>query len=129
MNLHLPGDVREAMIRQAVEELPNECCGLLAGRGSIELSIPLVNELRSPTSYRADLSGLFEAHRRLRRDNLDLLAIYHSHPSSDAVPSRRDRAEWCHGNAAMIIISLKDEVPVVRAWQIDGDRVREMEIA
>ena len=32
MTLRLPTSMREEMIAQAVEELPNECCGIILGK-------------------------------------------------------------------------------------------------
>lgn len=118
--LRLPEDLRQQMLSQAIAESPDECCGLLAGRAeTVSLVIPLVNALHSPIEYAAEPQGLFDAMRRLREEHLELLAIYHSHPKSEAIPSRRDLREWHYGDTAMIIISLENETPVIRAWRIE----------
>src|SRR3954447_27003563 len=57
--LLIPGSFYEAMVAQALEELPNECCGFLAGAlepgelalGRVTARYPLVNDLASPTEY------------------------------------------------------------------------------
>jgi len=51
---------------------------------------------------------------------MDVVGIYHSHPKTDAIPSRTDLAwRWADG-VADLIISLSGEKPVVRAWSL-GD--------
>ena len=62
------------MLEQAQAELPNECCGLLAGRvadgvGRVEMRYPLVNELTSPVEYSAEAMSLFAAFKDMRALN------------------------------------------------------------
>src|SRR5262245_45099121 len=51
--LRLPRRIYEEMVAQAVEEVPNECCGLLAGRPGepVARRYPLVNAAASPVEY------------------------------------------------------------------------------
>jgi proteasome lid subunit RPN8/RPN11 len=63
---------------------------------------------------------MFEAHRDMHSHGLDLLAIYHSHPTSEPVPSRTD-LERNYSEAVMnLIISLKS-APLVRGWWLGAD--------
>jgi proteasome lid subunit RPN8/RPN11 len=114
------------MVAHAIQDLPNECCGLLAGPLVPELPdqtvtqcFPLLNAEASPRAYTSDPKSLFNAHRAMREHGLEILAIYHSHPTTDPIPSRKD-LEWnYHGSAVVhLIISLKAEVPLVRAWRL-----------
>jgi proteasome lid subunit RPN8/RPN11 len=114
------------MIRQAIQELPNECCGLLAGRvvtdatgeavGLVEARFPLVNELASPAEFFSEPRSMFEAMRAMRERRLDTLAVYHSHPSTEAVPSSKDRARSYDPGVMSLIVSLQAEQPHVQAW-------------
>ncbi len=84
--LHLPRRLYEEMLAQAAAELPNECCGLLAGRvadgvGVVEARYPLVNAAASPREYLSDGRSMFAAVRDIDRRGLDILAVYHSHPT------------------------------------------------
>src|SRR5947209_1384872 len=93
--LVVPRDLYDAMLAQALSERPNECCGLLAGVveggvGRVSRRYPLVNEAASPVEYLSEPRSLFEAHRDMWKSGLDVLAVYHSHPTSAAVPSRKD---------------------------------------
>jgi proteasome lid subunit RPN8/RPN11 len=128
--LLLPRRLYEEMVAQAVAELPNECCGLLAGRvesvatddaegkpvARVLRRYPLINQAASPTEYHSDDRSMLDADRSLRELNLDLLAVYHSHPSSAPVPSRKDREQNYLGPVMHFIISLLQPEPMVRAW-------------
>src|SRR5438876_9285072 len=96
----IPGPVLAAVVAHARAEYPNECCGLLAGSGDrVTKYLPVVNELASPTAYRSEPHGLFAAYKAMRAAGLDLVAIYHSHPTSAPVPSQRDLAENAYPGA------------------------------
>lgn len=123
------------MLAQAVAELPNECCGLLAGTidtsgpepvARVTHRYPLVNAAGSPVTYDADPKSLFQAHKAMRQAGVELLAIYHSHPTSEPVPSKTDRERNYYGAEVVhFIISLQGPEPVMRGWRIDGDVVTE----
>lgn len=125
------------MLSQAKAELPNECCGLLAGLveagkvGRVYQRYPLVNNAASPTEYLANDRTLFNAFRDMRQRRLDLLAVYHSHPVSGPVPSKTDLARNYFQDVMHLIISLKAQEPVMRGWWLgEGDyHAAEWEIA
>jgi proteasome lid subunit RPN8/RPN11 len=127
--LQIPGRLHAEMLAQAVTELPNECCGLLAGRdGRVTHRYPLTNALGSPVRYESDPAALFAAFKDMREQGTELLAIYHSHPTTDPVPSRIDLERNFYGEAVVhIIISLKDGVPLVRAWRLGETSYSEAE--
>jgi proteasome lid subunit RPN8/RPN11 len=87
----IPAAIRLELERHAAEEAPNEACGLIALRDSVaDRYIPCVNVAASP--YRFDLRVpdpelLFE----LEEDGCEL-AVFHSHPTDSARPSRTDLA-------------------------------------
>lgn len=125
--LEIPADIFDAMIEHAQTDAPAECCGLLAGRaGGVTRCISLRNELASPVAYQGDPRDLFAAFREMRESNLDLLAIYHSHPTSPARPSRVDLAENFYSDVPRIIISLAGDAPVVKAFRLFSDRFEEI---
>ncbi len=107
-----------------------ECCGILAGLAQrVTLFLPLRNiadiETRS-TRYYADPHDLIEVDRTLRERKLNILAIYHSHPECEAIPSRIDLQENYYGPVPRIIVSLLDETPVVRIWRLDPTSYEEL---
>jgi proteasome lid subunit RPN8/RPN11 len=109
----------EEMLAHARAELPNECCGLLAGPPGTATAThlyKLVNEAASPSEYLSAPHSLFEAHRDMRQHGTEILAIYHSHPTSDPVPSRKDLERNYDPDVMNLIISLKKAEPLVRGW-------------
>jgi proteasome lid subunit RPN8/RPN11 len=129
------------MVAQAVAELPNECCGLLAGTlgtsgadtatrtvATVVQRYPLVNAAASPVTFDAEPRDLFKAFRDMRERGLDNLAIYHSHPETEPVPSRKDLQLNNYGTAVVnLIISLKGATPLVRGWWLSDASYREAE--
>jgi proteasome lid subunit RPN8/RPN11 len=135
------------MVAQAVSELPNECCGLLAGTvhpspptthpspltthhslfiGQVERRYPLVNAAASPVEYLSDPKSLFVAVRDMNLHGIDILAVYHSHPASDPVPSRTDLERNYSPEVMNLIISLKSpQDPRVRGWWLGADKYLE----
>jgi [CysO sulfur-carrier protein]-S-L-cysteine hydrolase len=115
------------MLEQAQAELPNECCGLLAGRvvdgiARVEMRYPLVNELASPIEYSAEARSLFAAFKDMRARDLVELAIYHSHPTTAPIPSKTDRDRNFFGTEMIfLIIGLAVQPPLVRAWRLHTD--------
>src|SRR5262245_31292004 len=93
--LIVPKAVLEEMIAHAREELPRECCGLLAGErkdgeGQVRRLFRLVNSLTSPVEYESEPESMFRAMRAIDAEGLEVVAVYHSHPTSASVPSRKD---------------------------------------
>jgi len=136
--LLLTRQLYDEMIAQARAELPNECCGLLAGRivesgparhGLVVRCYPLINAAASPTEYLSEPYSMFAAEKSRRQEQLEFLAVYHSHPTSDPVPSRMDRERNYSPDVMNLIISLKAAEPVVRAWWLTAEEYREAEWA
>ena len=115
------------MVAHCVRESPLECCGILGGNSPRVSSIhPLRNDLASETRYNADGRDLIEAHIALRQREAEILAIYHSHPRWEAVPSKTDLAENHYGRVPRIIVSLCGNSPEVRVWELEPDSFREL---
>jgi proteasome lid subunit RPN8/RPN11 len=131
--LVLPRPILTAMLAQAEAERPLECCGLLAGAvdaggiGVVQVRYPLVNAAASPVEYLSDGRSMFEADRDMRRRGLDVLAVYHSHPTSPPVPSKKDLALNYSPAVVNFIISLAAAPPEVRAWWLTAESYREAE--
>ncbi len=126
------------MIAQAQAELPNECCGLLAGQvdtsvtgppvGSVLARYALINGAHSPVRYLSEEKSLFAAHRDMRQRCIDVLAIYHSHPTSAPVPSKTDLQQNYWPGVVHVIVSLERPEPEVRFWRLEPDRFTEAEV-
>lgn len=126
--LEIPAGLVEAMIAHCLRESPRECCGLLGGRPPRVSSFhPLRNvAAAAETRYDADSRDLIDAVVDLRRRDAEILAIYHSHPRWEAVPSRTDLEQNHYGAVPRIIVSLLAEPPVVRVWRLGRDDFQEL---
>ncbi len=126
--LVVPSELVAALVAQARAELPNECCGLLAGTihpsGAVDtlpvaqvvVRYPLANAAASPRRFESDPRDMLDAVRDIDRRGLDLLAVYHSHPTSLPIPSRTD-LEWnLSPRVVTLIVSLAAEPPLLAAW-------------
>jgi len=120
----------DAIVKQALDEAPLECCGFLAGRdGAAEEIYPLTNVERSPVLYRADSAEMFRAIRDMEDRDLELVAIYHSHTRSPAYPSSTDVAQAYYPDAVYLIVSLRDpDRPELRGFRIRDAKVEEVSL-
>jgi proteasome lid subunit RPN8/RPN11 len=125
--------VNNAILAHASAEAPNEACGLVAGqRGSNRGTVfhPARNELASPYRFDVHPADLVRILDDIDRAGHELVAIFHSHPCSAAAPSALDRREARY--AVPHLIAGKeggDDGPrTLRAWQIEGSSVQELEI-
>jgi proteasome lid subunit RPN8/RPN11 len=83
--------LRRALEEHAAAEAPNEACGLIALRNGVaERYVPCVNTAASP--YRFDLRVPDPALIFELEDGGYELAVFHSHPTGSARPSRTDIA-------------------------------------
>ena len=107
---------------QALQEAPNECCGLLVGTGGlIDEAVPTRNVLSQPSRYQIDPGQHIDLNRRLRGTSRSVIGAYHSHPRNEAVPSPRDLVEAHYPEFVWLIVSLAGDRPDFRAYRIaDG---------
>lgn|SRR5262245_25563024 len=130
--LLLPRKLYEQMVAQAKAELPNECCGLLAGRledggrvGCVLACYPLVNAAASPREYLSEPKSMFNAVRDMDRKGLEILAVYHSHPTSEPIPSRTDLERSFSDWVVNFILSLSSEPATMRGWWLTATEFHE----
>lgn len=127
--LKLSADIREAIIRQAVQELPNESCGYLAGVGDeIREGIPMINVDHSPEHFSFDPAEQFQALKTARSKELSLIAVYHSHPETPARLSEEDIRLANDPRIVYIIVSLAGDAPEIRGYRVNNKEVTEVPI-
>ena len=116
----------EDIIAHARAEAPLECCGILAGTDDKVLKLyRTTNSQKSPLRYNVEPNELLRIYRELDEKDWQLLAIYHSHPHSEAYPSLTDiKLAQCL-DVLHLIVSLRETVPVVRAFWLSGGQVKE----
>jgi [CysO sulfur-carrier protein]-S-L-cysteine hydrolase len=125
--LEIPADLHGAMIAHCRRDDPFECCGILGGVPPRVLSLhPLRNIEASRTRYTADPKELIQALVWLREQHRETLAIYHSHPRWEAVPSATDLTQNYWGEMPRIIVSLLTDPPDVRVWRLSPNSFQEL---
>jgi proteasome lid subunit RPN8/RPN11 len=116
-------DVIARIVAHAVEDLPNECCGLLIGGPDIvEDAVRARNIKRSRTKFQVEPADHFAAIRKARAAGLAVIGAYHSHPNGPSGPSDTDRARLTDPSMFHIIVSLAHGTKTVRAFRlVDGN--------
>jgi proteasome lid subunit RPN8/RPN11 len=99
-----------AMLAHAGRAYPEECCGAMFGRqdagvASVCRALALENAFDGPRGKQYEIrpADLLEADRLARRDGLDLIGIYHSHPDCDAYFSETDLKNSCPWYSFVVI--------------------------
>ena len=120
------------MIAHALEDDPNECCGILAGKGHVvSTTYRIKNATPSPYRYMMDPQELLNADRDAEKNGWEFLAFYHSHTHGPAYPSQTDvrlalESGWL--DVFYVLVSLADKQdPQIRVFHIGegGDIVEE----
>ena len=126
--LEIPRAIHDQMVEHSLRDAPRECCGLLAGKPQRATSLhPLRNaDPASELRYDADPMELITAIRAIREARAEIVAIYHSHPQTEAVPSSVDLRENHWGPVPRIIVSLAGQSPVVRVWRLEPKTYHEI---
>ena len=119
------------IIGQCQEKFPNEACGILAGRNNIaEKVYPLTNISDNPKlCYVIDPKEQLSIFKQLRNENLEMLAIFHSHIDVEAYPSKKDVELAFYPDSSYIIISLSNQrTPQARSFRIVEGKIEEEEL-
>lgn len=126
--LRIRRDVADALLGHARAALPHEACGLLSGRhaeGRVAAFHPARNEHDSPLRYSVHPEDLVRIMLGLEARGEELVAVFHSHVGTPAVPSAADIREARYPDALHLLASLADPRAgpdaALRAWRLrDG---------
>lgn len=117
----------DQMVAHARDELPNECCGVIAARGDAATTVHrAVNAAASPLRYEIDSGDFLRIYNLIDEADEEIGAIYHSHTRSAALPSQTDINLALWPDALYVIVSLAGEEPEVRAFSIRDRKVDEV---
>ena len=121
----IPADVREALVAHTVAEAPNEACGLVLLRdGRAERYEPGRNGAASP--YRFELE-FDDPEIWYAEDDGYELAVFHSHVSAPARPSRTDVENiglW-EGKPYLVYSLQQDDLA---AFRIEDGQIKELPV-
>jgi len=126
-----------AIVGHCYDGLPDEACGMLAGRlqagtllpdGRVEAVYTCRNADASAKTYTVDSRDLIRALRDADSKGLELIGVFHSHTHTDAWPSPTDVRQAAEPNWLYVIVSLKDGDPVLRSFRITDGNIGEVPI-
>ena len=115
------------MVGHAYDGLPDEACGLLAGPPGgdrVTVFYPCRNASASSRVYSIDYSEIEQAGDDAESRGLLLVGTMHSHTHTDAYPSPTD-VEMADPTWRYIIVSLRQDAPVLRSYRIKGGEITE----
>jgi proteasome lid subunit RPN8/RPN11 len=129
LQLVVPYHLVDEIILHCKEVYPNEACGILAGKGRVVQKVyTMINIEKSGVSYMMEPKEQFTVMKEMREQGLEMVAIYHSHPYSDAYPSPKDINLAFYEDSLYVILSLIYKEPIIKAFEIKDKEVKEVEI-
>lgn len=130
--MRIAQDLVDRIVAQALDELPNECCGMISGRDGAAVDVhPAANTESSPFMYVMQPKEQLRIMDEIDDAGCDLLAIYHSHTKSAAYPSRTDVELAFYPDTLYLIVSVaRRDAPEVRAFRLsrgapEGEQIHE----
>lgn len=124
--LFLAQEQLDEMIAHVDSQLPLEACGLLVGRGSsVEKVLLVANQAQSPVRFVMDPIEQLQAFEWIELQGLELLGIFHSHPTGPETVSPTDIAESAY-DVVHVILSFAEGHWRVRGFWIQDDSFDEV---
>ena len=117
--------------------LPDEACGLLVGplsptgepTGAVSEARTARNADASARTYTVDPKDMLAAMRAAEARGDEIIGVWHSHTHTDAYPSPTDVGQAADPAWLYVIVSLRDEAPVLRAYRIRDGAIAEVAVA
>ncbi len=129
------GHCRGAVFEQWGEEFLIEACGLLGGpmldgepTGEVTSVHPCANSEESARLYTVDSRDLLRAMRDAESRGDEIVGVWHSHTHTEAYPSLTDVRQAADPAWFYAIVSLRDEIPVLRAFRIRSGEICEVPV-
>ena len=122
--VYIPQQIYGEMLEHVVVGHPNEACGALGIKDSrVVKHYPTVNAAQHPDDFSIiDPTDLLHIYEDIDEYDGEMI-YYHSHPKSEAYPSKRDK-EWAIRNKLYYIIfshRFYPEPPYARVFWINDD--------
>lgn len=120
-SLTLTKEQLQKMIAHVNSHAPLEACGLLAGRGSkVETVLMVANQAQSPIRYVMDPIEQLSAFEWIDSNGLELIGIFHSHPTGPETVSPTDIAQAAYAVVYVILARVENSWRARGFWIEDG---------
>ena len=115
--LVLSAALQETIIQESLAGVPDEICGIVRGRDGKALELYAArNEAENRRiNYLVDPQVLMEQFQ-FEEQGDEMVAIYHSHPTSEAYPSAMDAWTAQYPDVVFLICSLVTQPPEIRGF-------------
>ncbi|MCS7265959.1 MAG: Mov34/MPN/PAD-1 family protein [Armatimonadetes bacterium] len=135
MSVWLLPIAREVMVEHCKAVYPNEGCGILVGKRKGEtwhvlraVPTPNRNEERSHDRFEISPKDYLQVEKEARKDGLDVIGFFHSHPDVPPFPSLTD-AQFAWSNYLTVIVGVFGGTKIrIRAHLFDGQNFRELQV-
>ncbi|HEY5172327.1 MAG TPA: M67 family metallopeptidase [Acidimicrobiia bacterium] len=122
------------IIGNCYDGLPDEACGLLVGplggnaepTGMVSQARPCRNADASAVTYTIDSRDMLGAMRAAEATGDEIMGVWHSHTHTEAYPSPTDVRQAVDPAWLYVIVSLRDQMPVLRSYRIRGGEIAEV---
>jgi proteasome lid subunit RPN8/RPN11 len=125
----------ECMLDQARLFFPREACGVLIGHErSATVTVTEVlgsanlHERNPESNYILDPKVMLAAELLAKRQHLDVVGVWHSHPDRPPRPSEKDRSRAWPGWSYVIISTTRSGFISASSWRLVADRFKEQKI-
>ena len=120
-SLTLTKEQYQKMIAHVESHLPLEACGLLAGHNSkVETVLEVTNQAQSPVRFVMDPIEQLNAFEWIDSNDMELVGIFHSHPTGPETVSPTDIAEAAYAVVYVIFARLDNTWRARGFWIKDG---------
>ena len=135
--------------KYAEDIYPEECCGILLGRidGLSKMVVEVIetintwqnSEVTTELTSSDDLNrtkrsrytisprDIFQAQKRGRDLQLDIIGFFHSHPDAPSIPSTCDRDRAWEIYSYPIISVINGKISDVQSWVLDSEGIFQLE--
>ncbi len=134
--LRLTQSQYETIVAHCYDGLPDEACGLLLGpmvdgeaTGVVTEARPCRNADASARTYTVDPRDMLAAMRAAEANGVEIVGVWHSHTHTDAYPSPTDVKQAVDPGWLYVIVSLRDQAPVLRSYRIVKGEIAETAVA
>lgn len=128
----IPRAIVNQLLHHAQLSPDNEVCGLIGSKDGVPVHCyPVANVAAEPQRlFAMDPAQQIAAMRGMRERDEELFAIYHSHPTSPALPSSTDLAQANYPGTLYLIISLQmPGVLEMQGFALRDNGVKEVPLA
>jgi [CysO sulfur-carrier protein]-S-L-cysteine hydrolase len=124
------------IVGHCYDGLPNEACGLLVGplggngepTGVVTTARPCRNSDASAVTYTVDPRDMLAAMRAAEARGDEIIGVWHSHTHTDPYPSPTDVRQAADPAWMYVIVSLRDQVPMLRSYRIRAGDIAETSV-